>query len=108
MNVIERIAVWHKKLCEEPDYSQYLTALDDASAVEGSLYADTQIAAAVVRQAAAEDGDGQLGGLPLDTIIRELAQLIERPIDFDRMAREALAERMARARQQGRMRPRLN
>jgi hypothetical protein len=28
MNVIERIAVWHKKLCEEPDYSQYLTALD--------------------------------------------------------------------------------
>lgn len=53
MNVIERIAEWHMKLCGQPAYKQYMTAETDDGAVEGSLGCDTHEAARMLRRAAA-------------------------------------------------------
>lgn len=93
MNVIERIAVWHEKLSKEAEYRQYVTAMDDEASVEGTIAIDTAMAAFILRKVAVGHGDGQMLAVPLDTILRELARLIGRNIDWEELSRENQIER---------------
>jgi hypothetical protein len=96
--IVERISALHRKLCEDPEYRKYIIAKNDSETVEGALFADTVMAARMLRRAAAEIGDTGLGGLKLQDIGDALNKLIGRWIDPEKlraMKRESTEARMA-------------
>lgn len=88
MPVMERIAVWHKKLCNEDNDGEYPYYLPAHVGGYGQVFNT----APVLQFVAVEAGDTQIGAVPLWTISMIIAPLMGVELDPERFARDAQTE----------------
>ena len=82
----DQVEEFHLRLWQAEAYREYLDAVYDEDAVEGSLAADNLKAAEMIRDAATKSGNNDLGAKKLATIVKSL-KIVKRRYNIDRRYR---------------------